>query len=132
MLPPNEGDPSESSHSDGSDQEAGGSATSTSFHPNEQHDTKIDQAFIQREEKQVRKVRWLLAFATLACAIAVSVAVYISAKQNEQSNFEQEVRVLGCDFGTFERLANNSLRTFYCYHSTRFLLRTCSCVLAMR
>lgn len=97
-MSPNEDDLSESSN--GSDQEAGGSqsATSTSFHPNEQRDTKIDQAFIQREEKQVRKIRWVLAFATLACAIAVSVAVYISAKQNEQSNFEHEVRAMRRQF----------------------------------
>lgn len=86
-------DPSESSSSESDSELAGGSATSTSFQPVEQ---KIDQAFIEREEKQVRKVRWLLAFATLACAAAVSVAVYISARQSEQNNFEHEVCGMRC------------------------------------
>jgi hypothetical protein len=90
---PHSVDPSESISSNGSDEEATGTSTTSSPNPSvESTSSRIDSAFIQKEEQRVRKARCLLGLTTLACTIAVSVAVYYATRQNEYQQFQNEVR----------------------------------------
>jgi hypothetical protein len=51
----------------------------------------IRDTIIKYEEKAVRKARCLVGFAVIACAISVSVSVYIFAKNGDKESFELEV-----------------------------------------
>lgn len=113
-----------SDSSDGSDEEATGSSTSSSHnHSVKSTSSIIDKAFIQREEQHVRRARYFLALTTLACAIAVSVAVYYSISQNDYQNFQKEVRAqvvlpLLCKSASHIPLLN--------YYSMKFMQKICS------
>jgi hypothetical protein len=90
---PNEQDPSESVDSDDSEShEDSGSGTSTSNNLADRLDSKIDHLFIQREETQVRKARYILAIMTLLFAVTVTMAVYFSGSKDQNRNFTEEVR----------------------------------------
>jgi hypothetical protein len=52
---------------------------------------KIRDTIIKNEEKAVINARRLVGFATIVCAIAVSVSVYFFAKKGDKKNFELEV-----------------------------------------
>jgi predicted nucleic acid-binding Zn ribbon protein len=58
---------------------------------NENVDSHRRNEIIEREEKHVRKVRHLLAYAILICTVAVSTAVYVSASRSEYRVFTNEV-----------------------------------------
>jgi hypothetical protein len=56
-------------------------------------DTKQrSKAFIEREEKHVRRVRVALAAMILICATVVSTSVYMMTRRSEHRDFEQKVR----------------------------------------
>ena len=52
---------------------------------------EIKNRVIKEEETDVRRARILVGTAFLACAVAVSVAVYLFAKKSNQESFEIEV-----------------------------------------
>jgi hypothetical protein len=56
-----------------------------------QEDKEMKNRIIRKEEKDVRNARLLLIAAVMACAVAVSVAIYIFASRSDQSTFELEV-----------------------------------------
>jgi hypothetical protein len=86
---------SESSSSD-TEEGNGGSAsgTSTSF-PGEDQSSEGEDArhmeIIEREEKRVRKARYILLATIIVCASAVTTAVYISSKNKEHKVFVKKV-----------------------------------------
>jgi hypothetical protein len=87
-------DPSESVESDNTDShDDSGSGTLTSNQLADQPDAKIDLLHLKREEKQVRKARYMLAIATLLFAVTVTVAVFFSGSKDEYRNFDEEVRL---------------------------------------
>ena len=51
----------------------------------------LRDTIIKNEEKSVRKARCLVGFAVIACAIAVSVLVYVFAKKGDLKSFELQV-----------------------------------------
>jgi hypothetical protein len=55
-----------------------------------EHD-KRRKAFIEREEKHVRKVRRAVAVAILTFAVVVSSSVFVLARNKEHETFTQEV-----------------------------------------
>ena len=55
------------------------------------NEQELRDAIIEREEINVRRAKLGVVCALLACAAAVSVAVHIFAKQNDQHNFDIEV-----------------------------------------
>jgi hypothetical protein len=56
-----------------------------------QEDKEMKNRIIKREEKAVRDARLLVAAAIIACAVAVSTAIYIFASNSDQTTFELEV-----------------------------------------
>jgi hypothetical protein len=93
-------DPIDHSESESSDSDAeednGGSAsgTSTSFpggDPSSEGDDARRMEIIAREEKRVRKARYILLATIIVCASAVTTAVYISVKNKEHDVFVQKV-----------------------------------------
>jgi hypothetical protein len=73
-----------------------GSGTSTSY-GRELSSTDTDDRrmeIIEQEEKRVRKARYVLTAATIICAVAVTIAVYFSAKKSEYQSFLNEVSSL--------------------------------------
>ena len=54
----------------------------------------IRDAFIRKEERDVMKAKVLVASVMMLCAAAVTVSVYVFAKQNDEHSFEVEVSVL--------------------------------------
>lgn len=78
-----------------SDNDESGSKTSSSPKVDEENGVDLDQkrrkAIIEREEGHVRRVRVALIFATLACAVAVSVSVYHMGRKAEHHRFDSEV-----------------------------------------
>jgi hypothetical protein len=59
---------------------------------NAQEDKEMKDRIIKKEEKAVRNSRWLAITAIIACAVAVSTAIYFFAKKNDHDTFELEVR----------------------------------------
>jgi hypothetical protein len=51
---------------------------------------KTAEAFV-REESHVRRAKCLVGFAFIACAVAMTAAVYHIATNSEQTNFDIEV-----------------------------------------
>lgn len=56
---------------------------------------ELRNKIINKEETNVRQVRWVLIAVGIACAVAVGVAVNRFAHQGEQESFELEVRRSG-------------------------------------
>jgi hydroxylamine reductase (hybrid-cluster protein) len=56
-----------------------------------QDDKEMKDRIIKTEEKAVRNARLLVIAAVIACAVAVSTAIYIFASNSDQSTFEMEV-----------------------------------------
>jgi hypothetical protein len=56
-----------------------------------QEDKDMKDNIIKSEEKAVRNARLLVVTAILACAVAVTTAIYIFAKKSDQDTFELEV-----------------------------------------
>jgi hypothetical protein len=56
-----------------------------------QKDKEMKDRIIRKEEKAVRNARLLVIAAVIACAVAVSTAIYIFASKSDQSAFELEV-----------------------------------------
>jgi hypothetical protein len=86
------------SESSGSDTEEGNggsaSGTSTSFPGGDQSSEGEDarrMEIIAREEKRVRKARYILLATIILCASAVTTAVYISSKNKEHEVFVKKV-----------------------------------------
>jgi hypothetical protein len=86
------------SESSGSDTEEGNggsaSGTSTSFPGGDQSSEGEDarrMEIIAREEKRVRKARYILLATIIVCASAVTTAVYISSKNKEREVFVKKV-----------------------------------------
>jgi hypothetical protein len=52
---------------------------------------EMKNRIIKREEKAVRDARLLVAAAIIACAVAVSTAIYVFALNSDQTTFELEV-----------------------------------------
>jgi hypothetical protein len=89
-------DDSSSSSSNDDDNESRSKSTSpnSSSHNdngNKNPDRDISKAFIEREERHVRRVRYTLAAAILMCASVVSGTVYMFAHKEERGSFEREV-----------------------------------------
>ncbi len=74
---------------------------------------KIRDTIIKNEEKAVINARRLVGFATIVCAIAVSVSVYFFAKKGDQGRFELEVSFR--EYNHYSRTKEHSI-------STNFLL----------
>jgi p-aminobenzoyl-glutamate transporter AbgT len=55
-----------------------------------QEDKEMKNRIIKKEEKAVRNARLLVIAAVIACAVAVSTAIYIFASRSDQSTFELE------------------------------------------
>jgi hypothetical protein len=92
---------SESSDSD-TEEENGGSTsgTSTSFAGGDQSSESEDarrMEIIEREEKRVRKARFVLVATIIVCASIVTTAVYVSFKNNEHNVFVKKV-CFSCSF----------------------------------
>jgi hypothetical protein len=101
-------DLSESIASDGSNEEETGSSTTSTHNLSvKSNSTRIDAAFIQREERLVRKARYVLALTTLACATAISVTVYYLTKQTNFEHFEFEVCLAKSNSDAFSRSAHD-------------------------
>lgn len=49
--------------------------------------------FIEKEEMNVRRAKYTVITALVACAAAVGISVYFFAKQNDEHNFDIEVRI---------------------------------------
>ena len=60
----------------------------------EESEQGIRDAFIRKEERDVMKAKVLVASVMMLCAAAVTVSVYVFAKQNDEHSFEVEVSVL--------------------------------------
>jgi hypothetical protein len=58
---------------------------------NMQEDKEMKDHIIKKEEKAVRNARLLVITAILACAVAVTTAIYIFAAKSDQDTFELEV-----------------------------------------
>jgi hypothetical protein len=58
---------------------------------NAQEDKEMKDHIIKNEEKAVRNARLLVITAILACAVAVTTAIYIFAAKSDQDTFELEV-----------------------------------------
>jgi hypothetical protein len=58
---------------------------------NAQEDKEMKDHIIQKEEKAVRNARFLVITAVLACAVAVTTAIYVFASKSDQDTFELEV-----------------------------------------
>jgi hypothetical protein len=76
------------------------SSTSGSGHlpdpaPTKDADKEMRNKIINKEEKNVRNARVIVIIAGITCATAVGVAINIFARQNDQENFELEVRKSG-------------------------------------
>jgi CCR4-NOT transcriptional regulation complex NOT5 subunit len=54
-------------------------------------DKEIKDRIIKKEEKAVRNARLLVITAIIACAVAVTTAIYIFASKNDETTFELEV-----------------------------------------
>jgi hypothetical protein len=79
----------ETSSCSGSHQNAPGSSIERE---NAEEDKEMKDRIIKKEERHVRNARWLVITAILACAVAVSTAIYIFASKNDHDTFELEVR----------------------------------------
>jgi hypothetical protein len=58
---------------------------------NAQEDKEMKDRIIKKEEKAVRNARLLVITAILACAVAVTIAIYVFASKSDQDTFELEV-----------------------------------------
>jgi hypothetical protein len=56
-----------------------------------QEDKEMKDRIIKKEEKAVRNARLLVIIAIIACAVAVSTAIYVFASKSDQTTFELEV-----------------------------------------
>jgi hypothetical protein len=56
-----------------------------------QEDKEMKDRIIKKEEKAVRNARLLVITAILACAVAVTTAIYVFASKSDQDTFELEV-----------------------------------------
>jgi hypothetical protein len=54
-------------------------------------DKEMKDRIIKKEEKAVRNARLLVIIAIIACAVAVSTAIYVFASKSDQTTFELEV-----------------------------------------
>jgi hypothetical protein len=63
--------------------------------PAQDADKGVRNKMIKNEETNVRKARFIVIAAGIACAVAVGAAINIFAKQSEQNTFEIEVRRSG-------------------------------------
>jgi hypothetical protein len=57
-----------------------------------QEDKEMRDRIIKKEEKAVRNARLLVIVAIIACAVAVSTAIYIFSKKSDEDTFNLEVR----------------------------------------
>ena len=64
---------------------------SSSGRDHAQQDKEMKNRIIRKEEKAVRNARLLVIAAVIACAVAVSTAIYIFASNSDQTTFELEV-----------------------------------------
>jgi hypothetical protein len=74
------------------------SGTSEPLHdqsPAKDAEKEMRNKMISEEEKNVRKARFIVIAAGIACAAAVGAAINIFARQNDQAIFELEVRKSG-------------------------------------
>jgi hypothetical protein len=58
---------------------------------NAQEDKEMKDDIIKDEERAVRNARLMVIAAIIACAVAVTTAIYIFAKKSDQDTFEREV-----------------------------------------
>jgi hypothetical protein len=58
---------------------------------NAQEDQEMKDRIIKNEERAVRNARLLVITAIIACAVAVTTAIYIFAKKSDEDTFELEV-----------------------------------------
>jgi p-aminobenzoyl-glutamate transporter AbgT len=56
-----------------------------------QEDKEMKDRIIKKEEKAVRNARLLVITAIIACAVAVTTAIYVFASKSDQTTFELEV-----------------------------------------
>jgi hypothetical protein len=60
--------------------------------PAEDADKEVRNKMINKEERNVRKARFIVVVVGIACAVAVGAAINIFARRSEQTAFEIEVR----------------------------------------
>jgi flagellar motor switch protein FliM len=60
-------------------------------HQQEDETKQRSKAFLEREEKHVRRVRVALVAMILICATVVSTSVYMMTRRSEHRDFEQKV-----------------------------------------
>ncbi len=80
---------------------------------------------IKKEEKAVRKARYLVIAAVIACAVAASTSIYIFALKSDQSTFELEVsssRLYTSAASSIEHRTRLPQTTLRRSHRTYFLL----------
>ena len=88
-----EGEDSESvNEADGSLSSTSGSGPLHDHPPAKDVEKEMRNKIINKEEKNVRKARFIVIIAGIACAAAVGAAINIFAQQNDQATFELEVR----------------------------------------
>jgi hypothetical protein len=58
---------------------------------NPQEGKEMKDRIIKKEEKAVRNARLVVIAAILACAVAVTTAIYVFASKSDQNSFELEV-----------------------------------------
>jgi hypothetical protein len=90
-------DSSSSSGDDDSESRSKSTQPNSSSHNdngNSDMDRGLSKAFIDREERHVRRVRYALAGAILIFAFVVSGSVYMFAHRSEHHSFEHEVAFL--------------------------------------
>jgi hypothetical protein len=65
--------------------------TGSSPEGDDAQDKEMKDRIIKEEEKAVRNARLLVITAVIACAVAVSTAIYVFASKSDQTTFELEV-----------------------------------------
>ena len=91
-------DPESTSTDDEESSSSSGNLTRGSTHDFE---AELRRKILREEERNVRRARILVGVAFMACAAAITCAVYFFTKQSDQYAFENEVRLR---YGSQERV----------------------------